>query len=160
MIQAQLVSQSYRQLQESHRQLQEKVCSSRDVPEAQVEGLLVEKQDTNQSSVVQSPVSASTTPTRKHAQSQKKPTRVVSPSEGSPSDVDLLLSPRARAFRAAGHTFGRANTVMKQMNTEHPQVIISYQSTNLEFMKRLRQYLNDNGVETVDGQLPLFAVAC
>lgn len=49
MIQAQLVSQSCRQLQ----QLQEIVCSSKGLSET-LEGLLVKKQDTIQSLIVQS----------------------------------------------------------------------------------------------------------
>ena len=38
---------------------------------------------------------------------------------------------------------------------KHPKVIISYQSTQVVFMKRLRDWLNARGIETVDGtQVP------
>ena len=80
--------------------------------------------------------------------------------ETTTPDVVASLSPGCR-FKAAGAKvkMEMANSVIdnlvmaKLASTECPQVIISYQTTNLEFMKRLRQYLNDNGVKTVDGQL-------
>ena len=78
--------------------------------------------------------------------------------ETTTPDVVASLSPGCR-FKATGAKVKMSKSVIDKVvmanlaRTECPQVIISYQTTNLEFMKRLRQYLNNNGVKTVDGQL-------
>ena len=151
MIQAQLVSQSHRQIQE--------IVLSTGVSEAQVDGLLVNKQETLQSLIERLPVSTGTTPV------SQPPRPLTLP--GSPSEVAQLRrgqkrSPEADALpsrtanpmgkrRDAGHKVVTASSVAKEMCKEHPQVIISYQSINEHFMKKLRKFLNDNGVATVDG---------
>lgn len=149
MIQAQLVSQS-------HRQIQEIVRSSRGVSEAQVDGLL-EKQETVQSLIERLPVSTGTIPV---AQPPRPLTLPGSPSEVAQLRRGQKRSPEADALPSrtanpvgkwTGHKVVTASSVAKEMCKEHPQVIISYQSMNEHFMKKLRKYLNDNGVATVDG---------
>ena len=151
MIQAQLVSQSHRQIQE--------IVLSTGVSEARVDGLLVEKQETIQSLIERLPVSTGTTPV---SQPPRPLTLPGSPSELAQIRRGQKRSPEADALPSrtanpmgkwTGHKVVTASSVAKEMCKEHPQVIISYQSMNEQFMKKLRKYLNDNGVETVDGQL-------
>ena len=128
---------------------------------AQVESLLGEKQQTIKSLIesqaqlqaqLLEKCSVPATAAAPTVQTQNS-TLVPTADEALASDVpEEPQTPRSRLMRQATTTIS-ALTKVNRAASKYPRVVFSYQSKNVDFMIRLRTFLNDRGIDTVDGAI-------
>ena len=123
---------------------------------AQVESLLGEKQQTIKSLIesqaqLQAQLLEKLSVPATAVQNSTPVPRSPTADEALASDVPAEpQTPRSGLMRKMTKTVSAVAKVNKTAS-KYPRVVFSYQSKNVDFMIRLRTFLNDRGIDTVDG---------